>query len=100
MSGRLNGKTVIVTDAANGTGEAIAACVADAATQSFDADASAVWVAEECDRIVGLVNNVVVNVKYVPFDTADAEWDPCSLPTRAWRTALSPIGDVHGWRLW
>lgn len=103
MSGRLEGKVVLVTGAANGIGAAIAACVTaeGAHTVMIDAEdtADAVagpsgiakldirdpdgWtslVAEVVDhhgRIDGLVNNAGVNVKYQPLRTPDAEWDRC-----------------------
>lgn len=101
MSGRLAGKTVIVTGAANGIGRVIAQCVRaeggnavavdvnpesgdrDEDVQRLDVRDSEGWSAlvqrtiAARGRIDGLVNNAGVNVKYEPLSMPDDEWDRC-----------------------
>jgi NAD(P)-dependent dehydrogenase (short-subunit alcohol dehydrogenase family) len=103
MTGRLSGKTVIVTGAAHGIGAAVARSVAENGARVLltdidpagantaaeigklaefhmldvrDVDGWAALVARE-SSIDGLVNNAGVNVKYPPLEMPDAEWDRC-----------------------
>ena len=103
MTGRLSGKTVIVTGAAHGIGAAVARSVAENGARVLltdidpagantaaeigklaefhmldvrDVDGWAALVAGE-SSIDGLVNNAGVNVKYPPLEMPDAEWDRC-----------------------
>ena len=103
MSGRLGGKTLIVTGAAQGIGAAVATCALAEGAQVIAADVAPIasstdgrivgrtldvrsapaWAAlvEETIKafgpINGLVNNAGVNVKYSPLDMPDDEWTRC-----------------------